>query len=71
MVRIFVYDKFIYRLDGKHVVFGTLVKGLEVLNSIEACGSGNGKPKKEVRILDCGVLETEKKKEDIHSHAKH
>ncbi|MES1903312.1 MAG: hypothetical protein MHPSP_002896 [Paramarteilia canceri] len=41
-------------LDGKHVVFGSLVEGEEVLTAIEAVGNPNGKPKKVVKILDCG-----------------
>jgi len=31
-------------LDGKHVVFGKVVKGLEVLDKLEAIGSDSGKP---------------------------
>lgn len=57
------------RLDGKHVVFGKVEHGIEVLNAIEAVGSGNGTPKKQVRIIDCGVLEEEKK--DDHHNTKH
>jgi hypothetical protein len=49
------------------VVFGKIESGIEVLNAIEASGSGNGVPKKEVKIIDCGVLEMEVKKESKHS----
>jgi cyclophilin family peptidyl-prolyl cis-trans isomerase len=31
-------------LDGKHAVFGKVVKGLEVLDKLEALGSESGKP---------------------------
>ncbi len=31
-------------LDGKHAVFGKVVKGLEVLDALEALGSESGKP---------------------------
>jgi cyclophilin family peptidyl-prolyl cis-trans isomerase len=44
-------------LDGKHVVFGIVVKGHEVvdqLNEIET--GGNDRPVDDVRILDCGVI---------------
>ena len=41
-------------LDSKHVVFGHLVAGGEVLDKIELVGSGNGQPKKRVKIVQCG-----------------
>lgn len=43
-------------LDGKHVVFGKIKKGLEVIKRIEKYGSENGKPKNKIRIVKCGVL---------------
>jgi peptidylprolyl isomerase len=43
-------------LDGKHVVFGALKEGLEVLQVIEARGSRSGKPSATVVIADCGVV---------------
>merc|ERR1711979_188849 len=42
-------------LDGKHVVFGSVSKGMEVVKAVEAVGSGSGKCSKEVEIADCGV----------------
>ncbi|KAJ8611399.1 hypothetical protein CTAYLR_006497 [Chrysophaeum taylorii] len=44
-------------LDGKHVVFGHVVDGLDVLRKIEAAGTRSGRPKAEVLIVDCGCLE--------------
>lgn len=41
-------------LDGKHVVFGELVDGIEVLKQIELAGSRSGAPNKKVVIIDCG-----------------
>ncbi|KAK6474337.1 peptidyl-prolyl cis-trans isomerase E [Huso huso] len=41
-------------LDGKHVVFGELMEGLEVLRAMEAQGSKDGKTKQKVIISDCG-----------------
>ncbi|XP_070116458.1 peptidyl-prolyl cis-trans isomerase E isoform X3 [Equus caballus] len=41
-------------LDGKHVVFGEVTEGLDVLQQIEAQGSKDGKPKQKVIIADCG-----------------
>lgn len=43
-------------LDGRHVVFGKVVKGEAVVRAIEAVGSGNGATSKVVRIADCGQL---------------
>ena len=43
-------------LDRKHVVFGQVEEGLEVLDEIEKAGTVGGKPKRNVRIHDCGEL---------------
>ena len=43
-------------LDGKHVVFGKVVKGLEVLMNLEKIGSQSGGTSKLVLIDDCGEL---------------
>jgi len=43
-------------LDGKHVVFGRVVEGLEIVKKVEGCGSSSGKPAKPVTIADCGQL---------------
>mmetsp|Transcript_25173 Transcript_25173/g.32863 ORF Transcript_25173/g.32863 Transcript_25173/m.32863 type:complete len:187 (+) Transcript_25173:155-715(+) len=43
-------------LDGKHVVFGTVSKGLEVVRAIEAVGSGSGKTSAPVIIDKSGQL---------------
>merc|ERR1711907_564465 len=39
-------------LDGKHVVFGTVVEGMDVVKKIEGVGSQSGKTSKEVMIAD-------------------
>ena len=43
-------------LDGKHVVFGSVTEGMDVVKKIEAVGSQSGKTSKPVVIADCGQL---------------
>ncbi|GAQ83029.1 rotamase CYP 7 [Klebsormidium nitens] len=43
-------------LDGRHVVFGKVVSGMDIIMQVEAQGSQSGKPKKKVEILDCGEV---------------
>ena len=45
-------------LDGKHVVFGEVVEGLDVVTAVEKVGSGSGRPSSEVLVTDCGVVES-------------
>ena len=42
-------------LDGKHVVFGKVVEGMNVVREMERQGTQNGRPRAEVVIADCGV----------------
>ena len=43
-------------LDGKHVVFGSVTNGMDVVRKMEALGSDSGKTSKTVTIADCGQL---------------
>ncbi|XP_010901731.1 peptidyl-prolyl cis-trans isomerase A [Esox lucius] len=43
-------------LDGKHVVFGSVKKGLDVVRRVEQFGSRFGHPYKRITITDCGEL---------------
>ncbi|KAH9381379.1 hypothetical protein HPB48_009041 [Haemaphysalis longicornis] len=43
-------------LDGKHVVFGSVVEGMEVVKKVEAFGSDSGKTSKKITVCDCGQL---------------
>ena len=43
-------------LDGKHVVFGKVVDGMEVLKAMEAQGSKSGAVKSPVKIVACGEV---------------
>jgi cyclophilin family peptidyl-prolyl cis-trans isomerase len=41
-------------LDGKHVVFGQVVEGMEVVKRMEACGTKEGRTARKVVIAYCG-----------------
>jgi peptidyl-prolyl isomerase F (cyclophilin D) len=43
-------------LDGKHVVFGEVVEGMDVVKAIEALGSPSGRTSKKVVIADSGEV---------------
>jgi len=46
------------KLDGKHVVFGRVIAGIDIVTKLESMGSQSGKPIYEVEITDCGELES-------------
>nr|XP_033775878.1 peptidyl-prolyl cis-trans isomerase B [Geotrypetes seraphini] len=48
-------------LDGKHVVFGKVLTGMEIVQKIENTKTDSrDKPLKDVVIVDCGKIEVEK-----------
>jgi len=42
-------------LNGKHVVFGKVTSGLDIVRKMEAYGSDSGRPRATVTIKDCGT----------------
>merc|ERR1719444_135583 len=44
-------------LDGRHVVFGQVLEGMDIVTKVEAVGSSSGTPQKTVTIHDSGLLE--------------
>ena len=49
-------------LDGKHVVFGKVVDGHDMLDAMEKVGTGPGTPTQKITIQDCGQLTEQESK---------
>ena len=58
----FITTKKTPHLDGRHVVFGVVLEGYDVVRLVEMNGSASGKPKKRVMITKAGVLDEETEK---------
>lgn len=43
-------------LDNKHVVFGNVIEGMDIVRKIESYGSPTGKTYQKIMIIDCGQL---------------
>lgn len=43
-------------LDGRHVVFGEVVEGMDLVKKIENLGSASGATKVKITIVKCGTL---------------
>ncbi|CAD7943587.1 unnamed protein product [Amoebophrya sp. A25] len=46
-------------LDGKHTVFGRVIEGMNIVSTIERCGSQSGRTSQKVVIDDCGEVAAE------------
>jgi cyclophilin family peptidyl-prolyl cis-trans isomerase len=46
----------ISQLDGKHVVFGEVVEGMDVVKAVEAKGTQSGTPAAKVTITASGIV---------------
>ena len=46
-------------LDGKHMVFGTVVDGVDVVMEINRAGTPEGRPKERIVIVDAGEITDE------------
>jgi peptidylprolyl isomerase len=45
-------------LDAKHVVFGQVLEGMDVVEVIEKVGSSSGTTSKSVIVVDCGEVKS-------------
>ena len=52
-------------LDGKHVVFGKVVIGEEIIKEMEKLGNEEGEVNEDIRIEDCGALKSEEIEKEI------
>ncbi|XP_050401459.1 peptidyl-prolyl cis-trans isomerase E isoform X1 [Patella vulgata] len=43
-------------LDGKHVVFGKVIEGMDVVRKMESYGTKGGTPTEKISIVNCGEL---------------
>lgn len=43
-------------LDGKHVVFGAVIEGMDVVKKLESYGSQSGKTSKKIVVQNSGQL---------------
>ncbi len=58
-------------LDGRHVVFGRVTDGYNVVRQVERLGTQSGKPQRRIEIVRCGVLTEEQYAEFVAAAARH
>jgi peptidylprolyl isomerase len=51
----FVTLEYLPHLNGKHVVFGQVVKGMKIVKEMESIGTTEGTPRENLTILDSGI----------------
>ncbi|KAM3160616.1 Peptidyl-prolyl cis-trans isomerase [Lachancea thermotolerans] len=57
-------------LDGRHVVFGEVIDGMDVVEYLDSVPTGRGdKPKEVVKIVACGEVETVPVREQLKEEA--
>ncbi|GMP64263.1 hypothetical protein CsSME_00025620 [Camellia sinensis var. sinensis] len=60
----------LFRLDGKHIVFGKVIEGMDTVYAIEGgAGTYSGKPRKKVIIADSGEISKSEWEEGSKSSA--
>ena len=43
-------------LDGRHVVFGSIVEGMDIIKKVESFGSRSGKTTAKIVVDECGEI---------------
>ena len=43
-------------LDGRHVAFGKVIEGMDIVDLIQAAGTSSGVPRQQILIADCGEI---------------
>ena len=46
-------------LNGKHVIFGRILSGMDIVKQMESKGTQAGRPLAKIQIIDCGEVKTE------------